>query len=50
MKYNDIKKNNVNGEKNLEIIKDSQNLEIISEDNKNYIKIKNYVKKNLIIK
>ena len=39
--YNEIKKNNINAEKILEIIKDSQNLECVNEENKNYIKIKN---------
>ena len=40
--YNDIKRNNINVEKILEIIKDSQNLECVNEENKNYIKIKNF--------
>ena len=40
--YNDIKRNNINEEKILEIIKDSQNLECVSEENKNYIKIKKF--------
>ena len=40
--YNDIKRNNINEEKILEIVKDSQNLECINEENKNYIKIKNF--------
>lgn len=46
--YNDIKKNNINADKILETIKDSQNLECINEDNKNYIKIKNFEKLKLI--
>ena len=46
--YNDIKKNNINAEKILEIIKDSQNLECVNEQNKNYIKIKNFDKLNLL--
>ena len=40
--YNDIKRNNINEEKILEIIKDNQNLECVNEENKNYIKIKNF--------
>ena len=40
--YNDIKKNNINAEKISEIIKDRQNLECVNEENKNYIKIKNF--------
>ena len=46
--YNDIKNNNISADKILEIIKDSQNLECINEDNKNYIKIKNFDKLNLL--
>ena len=46
--YNDIKNNNITADKILEIIKDSQNLECINEDNKNYIKIKNIDKLNLL--
>jgi hypothetical protein len=46
--YNDIKNNNIKADKILEIIKDSQNLECINEDNKNYIKIKNFDKLNLL--
>ena len=46
--YNDIKKNNISAEKILEIIKDSQNLECVNEENKNYIKIKDFDKMNLL--
>ena len=46
--YNDIKNNNITADKILEIIKDSKNLECINEDNKNYIKIKNIDKLNLL--
>ena len=46
--YNDIRNNNINAEKILEIIKDSQNLECVNEENKNYIKIKNFDKLNLL--
>ena len=46
--YNDIKKNNINAEKILDIIKDSQNLECVNENNKNYIKIKNFDKLKLL--
>ena len=46
--YNDIKKNNINAEKILEILKDSQNLECVNENNKNYIKIKNFDKLKLL--
>ena len=47
-KYNDLKKNNIDSKKIIEIIKDSQNLEYVNEENKNYIKIKNIDKLNLI--
>ena len=46
--YNDIKNNKINVDRIIEIIKDSQNLEIINEENKNYIKIKNFDKLNLL--
>ena len=39
--YHDIKKNNIDATKIIEVIKDSKNLEIINEENKNYVKIKN---------
>ena len=47
-KYNDIKRNNINSQKIIEVIKDSQNLECINEDSKNYIKIKNFDKLKLL--
>ena len=46
--YYDIKNNNISAEKIMEIIKDSQNLECISEESKNYIKIKNFDKLKLL--
>ena len=46
--YNDIKRNNIDSQKIIEIIKDSQNLECVNEDNKNYIKIKNFDKLKLL--
>ena len=46
--YNDIKRNNISAQKIMEVIKDNQNLECVSEENKNYIKIKNFDKLNLI--
>ena len=46
--YNNIKKNNIDSKKIMEIIKDSQNLEIVTEEDKNYIKIKNFDKLNLL--
>ena len=46
--YNDIKNNKINKDRIIEIIKDSQNLEIINEENKKYIKIKNFDKLNLL--
>ena len=46
--YNDIKRNNISAQKIIEIIKDSQNLEIVNEENKTYIKIKNFDKLNLL--
>ena len=47
-KYFDIKKNNINEDKILEVIKDSQNLECVNEKDKNYIQVKNIDKFNLI--
>lgn len=46
--YNDIKRNNINADKILEIIKSSQNLECVNEENKNYIKIKDFDKLKLL--
>ena len=46
--YNDIKRNNINSQKIIEIIKDSQNLECVNEEDKNYIKIKNFDKFELM--
>jgi hypothetical protein len=46
--YNNIKKNNIDSNKIMEIIKDSQNLEIVNEEDKNYIKIKDFDKLNLL--
>ena len=40
--YNDLKRNNINSQKIMEVIKDSKTLECVNEDNKNYIKIKNF--------
>lgn len=41
-KYNDFKNNKVDAQKIIEIIKDCKNLEIVDEENKNYIKIKDF--------
>ena len=47
--YNDFKKNNINSQKIMEILKNSQTLELVTEENNtNYIKIKNFEKLNLI--
>ena len=46
--YNDIKRNNIDSQKIIDIIKDSQNLECVNVDNKNYIKIKNFDKLKLL--
>jgi len=46
--YNDIKRNNIDSQKIIDIIKDSQNLECVNEENKNYIKIKNFDKLKLL--
>ena len=40
VKYNDFKFNNINENKIIEVIKDSKNLEIVNEEGKNFIKIK----------
>lgn len=48
VKYNDIKNNKISAEKILEIIKDCQNLECVNEENKNYIKVKDIDKLNLL--
>ena len=47
-KYNDIKNNNIDSQKLMEVIKDSQIVECVNENNINYIKIKNFDKLNLI--
>ena len=46
--YNDFKKNNINSQKIMEILKNCQTLECVTEENKDYIKIKNFDKLNLI--
>ncbi len=46
--YNNIKKNNIDSKKIMEIVKDSQNLEVVNEEDKNYLKIKNFDKLNLL--
>ena len=46
--YNDLKRNNINSQKIMEVIKDSKTLECVSEDNKNYIKIKNFEQLKLL--
>ena len=46
--YNYFKKNNINSQKIMEILKNSQTLECVTEENKNYIKIKNFDKLKLI--
>ena len=46
--YNDFKKNNINSQKIMEILKNCQTLECVTEENKNYIKIKNFDKLKLI--
>ena len=46
--YNNIKKNNIDSKKIMEIVKDSQNLECVNEEDKDYIKIKNFDKLNLL--
>lgn len=45
--YNNIRKNNIDDKKIMEILKDSKSLEVVTEDNKNYIKIKDFEKLNL---
>ena len=45
--YNNIRKNNINDKKIIELLKDSKNLEVVTEDNQNYIKIKDFEKLNL---
>ena len=47
-KYNDIKNNNIDSQKLMEVIKDSQIVECVNENDKNYIKIKNFDKLNLL--
>ena len=46
--YNDFKRNNINSQKIMEVIKDSKTLECVNEDNKNYIKIKNFEQLKLL--
>jgi hypothetical protein len=46
--YNDIKSNNINAEKLMEVIKESQKLECVNEEGKNYIKIKDFDKLKLL--
>lgn len=46
--YNNIKRNNIDAKKIMEIVKDSQNLECVNEEDKNYIKIKNFDKLKLL--
>ena len=46
--YNNIKKNNIDSNKIMEIVKGSQNLEIVNEEDKNYIKIKDFDKLKLL--
>jgi hypothetical protein len=48
IQYNVIKKNNLGEDKILEAIKDSQKFEIVNEDNKKYIKVKDFDKFNLL--
>ena len=45
--YNNIRKNNINDKKIMEIVKDSKSLEVVNENNQNYIKIKDFDKLNL---
>lgn len=45
--YNNIRKNNINDKKIMDILKDSKSLEVITENNQNYIKIKDFGKLNL---
>ena len=40
--YNDFKNNNVDDKKIMELVKGSKNLEIVNEEGKNYIKIKDF--------
>jgi hypothetical protein len=46
--YNDIKSNNINAEKLMEVIKESQKLECVNEEGKNYIKIKDFDETKLL--
>ncbi len=46
--YNDIKKNNIVAQKILDVIKESENLESVTENEKTYIQIKNFDKLNLL--
>ena len=47
-KYNDFKLNKVDSQKLIDVIKESKNLEIINEENKNYIKVKDYDETKLL--
>lgn len=47
-KYNDFKFNKVDSQKLIDVIKESKNLEIINEENKNYIKVKDYDETKLL--
>lgn len=42
VEFYDIKSNKIDSQKIIDVIKDSQTLEYVNEDNKNYIKIKNF--------
>lgn len=41
-KYNDFKNNNIDAQKLIDLSKNCKNLEIVNEDGKNYIKIKDF--------
>ena len=41
-KYNDFKNNNIDAQKIIDLSKNCKNLEIVNEDGKNYIKIKDF--------
>ena len=47
-KYNDFKSNKVDSQKIIDILKENKNLEIVNEDNKNYIKIKDFDETKLL--
>jgi len=46
--HNKIKRHNIDGKELMELLKDSPDLEIVNEDNKNFIKIKNFDKLKLL--